>query len=57
MSWTNKQIAFLNEKNAHIAELEGENEKLRETLESIKILSRVPLITDIAESALEVGDE
>jgi hypothetical protein len=33
--------------------LEAERDSLQKALESIKMLSRVPLITDIAESALE----
>jgi hypothetical protein len=44
--------AFLSENSKLI----HENANLREALESIKMLSRVPLITDIAESAPEVGD-
>jgi hypothetical protein len=33
MSWTNKQMAFLNDKNAHIAELTDERDNLRGLLQ------------------------
>jgi hypothetical protein len=44
-------------REAQFAQLEAENAKLRKALTHIQRMSTVPIIKDIAETALAGGDE